>query len=123
MKLEKWQIERLREIGRLIVAEYKLYNQGTYPSGVDRHTCNSPCCFSGWAMWLHIGTEEYNRRLTGVTSFGQNSLKESLCLEGHIAEELFAGGDCSRLMWQKPQTLKGAKDGAKYLEEFIERYS
>lgn len=48
MSLSKESIKKLRAVKAAILAEPDYYDQNVVP-----HSCDSPCCLLGWALWIH----------------------------------------------------------------------
>jgi hypothetical protein len=127
MKLPKRAVNILRQVQYCIRREWRLYDQGTYPT--DSMTCSSPCCFSGWIAWVVGGERLFKYYMEKDGCIGTVAIAEMLDIDRDLARKLFVcwpGGiisACMRPAWAEPCTKAGAEDGAAYIDEFIAKYS
>lgn len=119
--LSKFTIQKLRAIQQAILAEPELYNQGAFPEAYG-HSCNTPCCFSGWAAWIDTGTSvKYNRLLKARGELGKYFMTESLRITVEQAQLLFTEWpEKNSPAWSEPGTMAAARDGVARIDLFIE---
>lgn len=120
MSLSKLSIKKLRQIGKDIVNEYDLYDQGEPPSSVFIN-CMTPSCFAGWAIWNENPTPKAYRKAMLAPGNSTEKMAHALGITFVQASELFSEwpGEGSSPAWKKPCTLAGAKDGVKHIDLFI----
>lgn len=115
MALSKETVEKLRAIKAAILAEPELYDQNEFPDIARGHTCTSPCCYVGWAIWLNNPDENaYQELLESKGTFGTQELAEAIGISLRQASTLFSN-------WN-PATkapMVSAKEGAKRIDLFI----
>jgi hypothetical protein len=114
-------IEILRGVQVCILREPELYDQTQCP--MEHMTCDSPCCFAGWAAWVKGGEKLFNHYLKPEGIIEVDALAEILGIDWGQAEELFSEWpDLVRPAWDIPCTKAAAIDGAAYIDEFIAKY-
>lgn len=120
MSLSKEAIRKLKQIKACILAEPELYNQGVFPLS-GRHTCETPCCIAGWAVWVNNPDEEAYNSFLSKKSFSSVVLAEQLEVTEEQARLLFSEwGTEDGPAWTRPGTKEAAKDGAARIDRFIE---
>lgn len=118
MSLRKESIKKLRAVKAAILAEPEFYNQKCFPRA--RHGCNSPCCLTGWAIWLE-SPKTYASRLSLKGAFYDEDLASALGISFEQADRLAYGQGFGpfEAMWGKSGTMEAARAAAKRIEHFI----
>lgn len=113
--LSKESIRKLKAVKAAILAQPELYDQSVFPSARERHTCNTPCCFAGWAVWLNNpDPKAYEATIKEKDHICAKELADALGITGVQAEDLYEN-------WT-PETgnaIGDAAEGARRIDIFI----